>query len=115
MRVPLINGDEQARRMQQVEAMLKAEQRQLGAEIYKDLVIPYLQRIVYQSPEDAALPGAITSPQPDALRQLAALAAKCAPYLQEAFGLIRVSDAALWGEVKPEVPAEPSAIAEGTK
>ena len=75
-----------------IQRMLEAEIRQTAQEIYVKLLIPYL----LASPTVFDQAG---SPDVEVVKKLAAVSARCAPYLHQALGLAKVDDAASFPSV----------------
>jgi len=72
---------------EQATSIVKAEIRATAKDIFVELLKPYLHRIVYEQQ---------TLPESQSIKKLADLAARCAPYLYQSFGIITVNDDALW-------------------
>lgn len=82
----------------QANAHIQAEIRQTARDIYVGLVTPYLNRVVYEP--DIAFADRPREPSANAIKELADLAMKAAPYLHQSAGLVQVDDEQLWGKVE---------------
>lgn len=82
----------------QMEAALQAEIRQTARDVYVALLAPYLSKVVYGDKDIHGMPPLKVTPS--AIKELAALAWKSAPYLHQAAGMVQVDDEQLWGDGK---------------